>query len=289
MNGRDKAVEPFGYCLNTSTIRGQELGLLEELGVAAEAGYDAVEPWVRELDAYIQQGGTLKEVRRRAEGLDLTIENLVGFFDWVVDDSEQRHAGLEEARRNMHMASEVGCTKLAAPPSGATDVEGMDLLAAAERYADLLRIGEEYGVIPVVEFWGVSKTLGRLGEAVLVAVQSGHEDACVLADVFHMYKGGSPYEGLRLLGPRTLGLVHVNDFPADPSRSRITDAGRVYPGDGVAPLPRILGYLREIGFRGTLSLELFNQSYWEQDALTVARTGLEKMRRLVGEATETGG
>ncbi len=27
-----------------------------------------------------------------------------------------------------------------------------------------------------------------------------------------------------------------------------------------------------------LSLELFNQSYWDMDALAVAKTGLEKMR-----------
>ena len=36
--------------------------------------------------------------------------------------------------------------------------------------------------------------------------------------------------------------------------------------------------LRAIGFRGHLSLELFNRDYWKEDPLTVARTGLEKMK-----------
>ena len=36
-----------------------------------------------------------------------------------------------------------------------------------------------------------------------------------------------------------------------------------------------------MGFNGILSLELFNREYWTQDALTVARTGLEKMRAAV--------
>jgi hypothetical protein len=30
-----------------------------------------------------------------------------------------------------------------------------------------------------------------------------------------------------------------------------------------------------------LSLELFNRDYWKQDALEVARTGLQKMRAVV--------
>ena len=41
----------------------------------------------------------------------------------------------------------------------------------------------------------------------------------------------------------------------------IADADRVYPGDGVAPIKQILRDLRAIGFRGMLSLELFNREY----------------------------
>src|SRR2546421_8392592 len=37
--------EPFGYCLNTSTIRGQNLPLAEEIEIASKAGFSAIEPW----------------------------------------------------------------------------------------------------------------------------------------------------------------------------------------------------------------------------------------------------
>ena len=74
---------------------------------------------------------------------------------------------------------------------------------------------------------------------------------------------------------------HVNDYPAQPPRGQITDAQRVYPGDGVAPLGDIFRMLREIGFRGALSLELFNRDYWRHEPAVVARTGLEKMRAVV--------
>jgi len=275
---------PFGYCLNTSTIMGQRLGVADEFTLAAEAGYDGIEPWVRELDAYAGEGGSLEDLGGKARDLGLAVVNLIGFFDWLADDDEQRRDALEQARHAMDVAARIGCPMLATPPMGVTEPESFDYGKAAERYADVCRVAEDYGVTPVLEFWGHSAVLGTLGEALHVAAGSGRREACVLADVFHMYKGGSPYEGLRLLGPNALGLFHMNDFPAEPPREEITDAERVYPGDGVAPLASIFEDLCEAGFRGMLSLELFNEQYWKEDARAVARTGLEKMQGLVQDA-----
>jgi sugar phosphate isomerase/epimerase len=150
----------------------------------------------------------------------------------------------------------------------------------ALRYRALIDLGEQMGVIPQMEFWGPSPVVSRLGQATQVAMESGHPKACILADVFHLYKGGSELPGLRLLNGSAMHVLHFNDYPSLP-RTSITDAERVYPGDGVAPLKTILRDLDAIGFRGFLSLELFNRDYWKQDALTVARTGLEKMRLVV--------
>lgn len=79
-------------------------------------------------------------------------------------------------------------------------------------------------------------------------------------------------------------VFHINDYPADPPRDKITDGERVFPGDGVAPLAQILRDLVKTGFHGALSLELFNKNYWKQDPLTTARTGLEKTRAVVARA-----
>jgi sugar phosphate isomerase/epimerase len=76
----------------------------------------------------------------------------------------------------------------------------------------------------------------------------------------------------------------MNDYPADPPRATITDAHRVYPGDGAAPLDDLFHNLRDIGYRGMLSLELFNEKYYAQDPLEVAKTGLEKTRAAVRKA-----
>lgn len=270
----------FRYCFNTSTIRGQKLNLLEEIDIASRAGYQAIEPWLGEIETFVRTGGSLADLRKRIADLGLTVESAIGFAEWVVDDDERRAKGLEQARRDMDLVQQIGGKRVAAPPAGATDVETLDYLKVAERYHALLTIGDHIGVVPQVEVWGFSKTLNRLGQAVLAAVESGHPSACVLPDVYHLYKGGSNFTGLQLLGSTAVHVFHMNDYPANPPRQAIGDADRVYPGDGVAPLPEILQTLHNINFTGFLSIELFNRGYWQQDPLEVARTALSKLQDL---------
>lgn len=273
--------EPFVYSLNTSTIRGQKLPIVQEVAIAAKAGYHAIEPWINELDQFVKDGGNLQDLGKRIQDAGLRVESAIGFCEWIVDEEERRKRGLEEARRSMDLVRQIGGRRLAAPPVGATKQANLSLSRAADRYRALLEIGDKIGVIPQVEVWGFSTTLGRLGECAQVAIDSGHPQACILADVYHLHKGGSGFEGTKLLSAAALQVFHMNDYPANPPRAEITDAHRVYPGDGVAPLARLLGDLHRSGFRGVLSLELFNRDYWQQDPLTVARTGLEKMRAVV--------
>ena len=51
--------EPFGYCFNTSTVRGQKLAFDEQVELTARAGYDAIEPWIRDIQAFVDKGGVL--------------------------------------------------------------------------------------------------------------------------------------------------------------------------------------------------------------------------------------
>lgn len=276
--------EPFGYCLNTSTIRAKNLTLPEKINIAAKAGYQGLEPWIREIDQYVKEGGQIDDLAKRIRQHGLKVESVIGFFEWIVDDEGRRKKALEEARRNMELVRKIGGKRLAAPPSGATNQTDLNLHRAAERYRALLELGDQMGVVPQVELWGFSKSLSRLGEVAFVAIESGHPQACILADVYHIYKGGSDLNGLRLLNGAAMHVLHFNDYPADPPRAQITDAARIYPGDGVAPLKRILRDLHAMGFRGMLSLELFNQEYWMRDPATVARIGIEKMRAVVRAA-----
>jgi len=275
--GGELPKDAFRYSLNTSTISGQKLPLVQEIEIAAKAGYDAIEPWVRELDAYVKGGGSLKDLGKLLADKSLFVPNVIGFFHWAVDDEARRAKGLAEAQRNMEMLAQLGCKHIAAPPCGVDRVV-IPVDKAAARYSALLELGAKTGVVPMLEVWGHAKTLGRLEDATQIAAACGKPQACILLDVFHLYKGGSDFAGIRKLKGAMLPAFHMNDYPAAPSPAALDDSKRVYPGDGVAPLAQLFKDLRAIGFSGALSLELFNREYWKQDALSVAKTGLEKMK-----------
>jgi 2-keto-myo-inositol isomerase len=286
MDSTDPTLEPFGYCLNTSTIRGAGLPLDRELEIAADAGFQAVEPWIEEIERYVDAGGSLGDLRRRVEDLGLRVAGAVGFAEWIVPDERERALGLERMRRDMEIVAAIGGRHIASPPNGAHKPEHLrpELIEVAKRYRAILELGEQTGVTPALELWGFSKTLSRLSEVIYVAAEAAHPSACILLDSYHLYKGGSDFDGLRLLNGAVLPVFHINDYPAAPPRAQIDDADRVYPGDGVAPLGELFRTLQAIGFRGFLSVELFNPGYWKQPAPSVAREAIEKTRTSVRRA-----
>lgn len=280
---------PVRFTLNMSTIRGHELSLPEQIDVAARAGYDGVEPWIRDLRTYVDQGGSPSDLGKRIADAGMTVDSAIGFANWIVDDEAKRQAGLDEARRDMELVAAIGGQRIAAPPIGAhRAVEGQPagppLAVIAERYGELLKVGDQTGVIPMLELWGFSPTLSKLSELAYVATGAGHPDACVLPDFYHIYKGGNEFASLGMIEAARMPVFHINDYPADPPRETIGDKDRVFPGDGVCPLPEIIAMLIDHGFNGCFSLELFNPDYWQRDALEVAREGLQKSRAVVQAA-----
>ena len=228
----------FRFSLNMATLRGHKLGIVKEIEVASQAGYDAIEPWVDTIDDYAKAGGALEDLRKRISDAGLTVEGAIGFPEWIVDDEARRAKGFERAKREMDMVARIGGKRFAAPPAGATDLPKLDILKAAERYRTLLEIGDQLGLVPELELWGFSKNLNRLGECVWVAMETGHPKACVLADVFHLHKGGSDYHGLSLLGPETVQVLHMNDYPSDPPRERLMTATASIPATEPRLCPR---------------------------------------------------
>jgi sugar phosphate isomerase/epimerase len=272
--------DPFIYCLNTSTIRGQGQGLVKTIEIAAEAGYEGIELWVSDVRAYVDQGNSLAELRKIITSNSLSVESAIGFAAWIVDDPDQRREGLIQMEKDMNMMAELGCKRIAAPPSGFNGTN-LDYIQAGDRFRKVIELGRKTGVIPLLEFWGPSPVLHHLGQAMYIAAASDEPDVHILADVYHLYRGGSGFNGLKMLNGNVLQIFHMNDYPGNIPREELKDSDRVFPGDGIAPMKEILKDLYNMGGAKVLSLELFNQSYWERDALEVARTGLQKMKRLV--------
>jgi len=270
----------FRFCLNTGTIRGYKLPLDAQIELAATSGYGGIEPWLFDVAEAAKTEGALKRLAARCKDAGLAVVSAIGFANWAVEDDAARAKGLEQMKRDMALIAELGGTHIAAPPAGINggDSPVVSLDAIAERYRAVLELGRSMGVIPQLEFWGASKNLGRLEQCIYVAAQADHPDACVLADAFHTYKGGSSFNALRLLGRGALHCFHINDYPADPPRAAIRDADRVWPGDGIAPLKDVLQAFRDNHADVWLSVEVFNAEYWKADAAVTAKAGLEKMR-----------
>ncbi len=181
------------------------------------------------------------------------------------------------------MMAVLGCRRIAAPPAGMDKDKPLDFQKAGARYREILILGRKYKVMPQLEFWGASGTLYNLSQALAIAAAANDRDARILPDIYHLFRGGSGFDGLQLVNGKVIEVIHINDYPATKPVNEQTDSDRVYPGDGAAPIRQVLRDLRAMGGTKVLSLELFNKTYWAQDAMLVATKGLQKMKLLVNE------
>ena len=266
-------------CLNTSTISGEKPGIEKYIDIAARAGYEYLEPWLNDIKTYTSNGGSLRALRKLLDDSKVKPINAIGFAPWMTDNEEERKAGFKQMREEMEIMAELGCTRIAAPAAGIKVAP--DLFRVGERYRDLLDLGRQTGVRPQLEIWGAS-VFSHIGQAMMAVAVANDADARILPDVYHLFRGNSGFESLKMLDGNMIEVFHFNDYPNTIPREEMGDKDRIYPGDGVAPLKQIVADLKAMGGEKYLSLELFNREYWKQDPLLVARTGLEKMKKAVG-------
>jgi 2-keto-myo-inositol isomerase len=232
--------------------------------------------WVRDVQAFLDQGNSTSSVRELLEDHGIKAENAIGFAPWLAEGD-----GFIQMEAEMLMLAEIGCHRIAAPPAGLEGDRPLDLFWAGEKYRELLDLGRRTGVMPQLEFWGSSPVLWHLGQVLMISATADDPDVRILPDVYHLFRGGSGFNGLKILDGTLIEVFHMNDYPDSKPREQLTDADRVFPGDGKAPLQQILRDLGNMGGEKVLSLELFNETYWKEDPLHVAKTGLGKMRSLV--------
>lgn len=274
----EKHQSRFKFCLNTSTISGQKPGLKGYIQIAAKTGYDGVELWVRDVKQYLDAGNSARSLKQFIANEGISVEGAIGFAPWL-----KNAEGMQQMREEMELMRSIGCKRIAAPASGLNANDELDFREAGEKFHQLIEIGKEIDIAPCLEFWGASPVLWNMPQVLAIAAYANHPDVKILADVYHMFRGGTGFDTLKMLNGRMLELFHMNDFVNTIPRLQQKDSDRVYPGDGAAPMREILTDLKNIGGEKVLSLELFNPNYWKEDAAEVAKTGLGKMKRLLAE------
>lgn len=271
---------PWPICLDTATIRPATLD--QKVDIAIKAGYDAIEPWDSELEEYEANGGNLQELSKKIKDHGLFVPSMIGLWGCIPENEQAFQNVLPATRNRMRMASEIGCEFVQAIPNKVGDNYDHGFVTSC--YRRILEIGiNDYKVKPALVFVKMFP-LKTLGQAVAVAMDADHPQARVIPDVYHMYISGGGFAGLDKLRGDLFAIFQFNDAPAEIPRAEMTDAHRVYPGDGILPLTEILKRLKKTGFQRCVSLELYNPNYHKQDLLQVAKTGLQKTLAVIAAA-----
>ncbi|MDX5338627.1 MAG: sugar phosphate isomerase/epimerase, partial [Cyclobacteriaceae bacterium] len=108
----------FKFSLNTSTIRGQKLSLPEIIELAARAGYDGFEPWMMEIQGYLDSGKSLASLKKLASDAGLDFFDCIGFPTWMAQDAEKSKVGFVQMEKEMGILADLGCPRVAAPAIG---------------------------------------------------------------------------------------------------------------------------------------------------------------------------
>lgn len=269
---------PWPICLDTATIR--PASLKEKVRIAAKAGYDAIEPWDGELEEFEAQGGNLKDLGKEIKDLGMFVPSIIGLWNALPPSNWEE--SLKDTRRRMRMAADIGSEHVQTIPN--TVGENYDQKYVADRYREIIEIGlNEFKLSPALVFVKYFP-LKTMGQAMAVALDANHPQAKIIPDTYHMHISEGGFEGLKLLKGEAIAIFQFADAPASPAIDQLGDEHRVYPGDGILPLPKILADLKSTGFKGCVSLELYNPEYWKQDLQAVAETGLRKTMEVIRKA-----
>lgn len=272
---------PLRISLNTSTIRGYKLPVEQQIELCAEAGFDGIELWMSDVETYIKKGGNPEELNQQMRQHGLVLENMIAFSTWIADDAERRAEGIKKMRQDMELTARLGGSYIAAPVQGIATIEREKLPEYADRYRAILETGDQTGVTPLIELWGAG-ALNQLSDTAAITIGTGHPKASMLLDFYHLYRGGNAFDSLWQINGRALPVFHINDYPDSLPRETLKDSDRIFPGDGACPFDTVLPLLYASGFKGGLSIELFNKTYWDtMDVKTLLKACYTKTKKVI--------
>ncbi|MBK7106939.1 MAG: sugar phosphate isomerase/epimerase [Ignavibacteriae bacterium] len=275
---KNKIKHQWPICLNTSSIRPASLD--DKINSAQKAGYDGIEIWINELEDYENAGGNLKELGIEIKEKGMFVPNIIGLWDCMPMDENGFKDSLLKTKERMRRSADVGSKHVAAIP--VPDRIDFDHQIGIKRYKELLKIGkEEFGIIVAFEFVGFFKGIYQFGQAAGIALDTNDPDACLIMDTFHLFRGNSGFNNIKKINGNLIANFHINDVSDSVPREEQGDQHRIYPGDGILPLVQLFKDLKSINYCGPLSLEMFNRNHWEHNPYEVAKTGIQKIEKLI--------
>lgn len=225
----------------------------------------------------------LPEINALVNQEGLSVASINGPENFNLLDDRAFTELLERTDETVEAAGELDCQLLIPVPSPAR--EGMTqqtcvtqtaaaLSKMADRYGSGIRLG--------LEFLGMrSCSINNLQAAIETISRVDRPNVGLVLDSFHMHISDSRFSDIGQLTAEQVFLVHVNDSEQG-DKKRLTDANRLYPGEGAIDLKTFASALKGIGYDSYLSLELLRPAYWDQNAGEVATKGRDSLRRVFG-------
>ncbi|OBY89864.1 4-hydroxyphenylpyruvate dioxygenase [Pseudomonas sp. AU11447] len=262
--------------------------LPDKLEAIAAAGFDGVEIFENDL---LYHGGSPRDVRRLCADLGLAITLFQPFRDFEGCRRDRLPRNLDRLERKFDLMQELGtdlvlmCSNVAADSLGEREFLLEDLGLAAERAgARGLRVGYE------ALAWG--RHVNTWQQVWDLVREVDHPALGVILDSFHTLSLKGDPAGIAQIPGEKIFFVQMADAPIlamdvlEWSRHF-----RNFPGQGEFDLPGFLGPILKSGYRGPLSLEIFNDGFRAAPPRANAADGLrsllyleEKTRdRLLGE------
>jgi 2-keto-myo-inositol isomerase len=267
-------------CLNQDTLRTTPTELF--LRIAKKTGFNAIELTMDKVEPIIQ-GNAVTKLRKDVADLGLTVASINGPENFNLRSGEDFSILLDRTSKLADAAREIGCNLLVPVPSSTNTSASKDSVSSQTAQA-LTRLAETCGedLNLGLEFLGMREcSINDLKTASEVINKVAKRNVGLVVDSFHMHLSKTDSYEIRKLARDRILLVHVNDSePGDVWN--LSDANRVYPGEGVIDLQRFRTSLEWIGYDGHLSLELLKPSYWEHNPEEVARTGRKSLERVFG-------
>jgi len=245
----------------------------------AGANLTCAEVWLTKLETYLETH-KLDDVRYWLEKTRLTLSVASFQGGLLASQGEARREAWELFRGRLDLCRELSIGTIVV----ACDVPGPLSQQTIERVqASLVQVAQEAGqrgLKAALEFQANSSFGNNLQTAAALVADVGSPHLGLCLDAFHWHVGPSKTEDLGYLTAANLFHVQLCDL-ADTPRELAKDSHRILPGEGDIHLAPLLERLRQIDYRGCVSIELMNPQLWQVPALQLADAAMASLRRLL--------
>jgi 2-keto-myo-inositol isomerase len=245
----------------------------------AKAGIKAVEPNLAKVREFAQRESP-STAKRLLDDLGLkavSSSNQLG----LPEPGDTRARSLEDLKWKVELAQQIGADRLVCPSAGAGTYTLDDYKRGVDNMREAAEIAKPFGITLMLEFARTSRFAACLPTALKLVRETNHPNFRVMMDTWHFWGGTSKFEDLDLLHNGELAHLHFEDVPSDPPREIQQQPNRVYPGEGIVPLRRIVELLRRKKYAGPASLEMFNPAIQGMDPYEVARKARATIEPLI--------